>query len=63
MATLEQRLSALEARMRKPDPENTMSAETQAEMTAIIRAILEGEPLDEFDPELVALCEDVRNRY
>lgn len=49
--------------MRKPDPENTMSAETQAEMTAIIRAILEGEPLDEFDPELVALCEDVRNRY
>ena len=48
--------------MRKSDPENTMSAETQAEMTAIIRAILAGESLKGFDPELVSVCLDIRER-
>lgn len=63
MPTLEQRIAAIEARQRKAEPGNVPSPEIQAEITAIIRAILAGDPLDEFDPELVSVCVDMRLAY
>lgn len=63
MPTLEQRITAIEARQRKAEPGNVPSPEIQAKITTIIRAILAGDPLAEFDPELVSVCVDMRLAY
>lgn len=64
MATLEKRLQAIEARLKaKVVVADDVSPETRTQIGAAIRAIINGEPTDGIDPEIVSMVLHVRDAF